>query len=36
MFSALTIAISFGSLALSGDPGTTSTGQLLLISLGCT
>jgi|HubBroStandDraft_1064217.scaffolds.fasta_scaffold491645_2 hypothetical protein len=36
MFSALTIAISFGLLALSGDPGTTSTGQLLLISLGCT
>ncbi len=36
MFSALTTGSSFGSLALSGHPGTASMGQLLLISLGCT
>ena len=36
MFSALTTGTSFGSLALSGHPGTASMGQLLLISLGCT
>jgi predicted RND superfamily exporter protein len=35
-FSALTTATSFGSLALSGHPGTTSMGELLLISLACT
>ena len=27
---------AFGSLALSGHPGTASMGELLLISLGCT
>ena len=27
---------AFGSLALSGHPGTASMGVLLLISLGCT
>jgi hypothetical protein len=36
VFSALTTATSFGSLALSGHPGTASMGELLLISLGCT
>ena len=36
MFSALTTATAFGSLALSGHPGTASMGVLLLISLGCT
>jgi uncharacterized protein len=36
MFSALTTGTSFGSLALSGHPGTASMGLLLLISLGCT
>jgi hypothetical protein len=36
MFSALTTGTSFGSLALSGHPGTASMGELLLISLGCT
>jgi predicted RND superfamily exporter protein len=35
-FSALTTGTSFGSLALSGHPGTASMGELLLISLGCT
>jgi hopanoid biosynthesis associated RND transporter like protein HpnN len=35
-FSALTTGTSFGSLALSGHPGTASMGYLLLISLGCT
>ena len=36
MFSALTTGTAFGSLALSGHPGTASMGALLLISLGCT
>ena len=36
LFSALTTATAFGSLALSGHPGTASMGDLLLISLGCT
>ncbi len=36
MFSALTTGTAFGSLALSGHPGTASMGVLLLISLGCT
>ncbi len=36
VFSALTTATAFGSLALSMHPGTASMGTLLLISLGCT
>jgi hopanoid biosynthesis associated RND transporter like protein HpnN len=36
VFSALTTGSAFGSLALSGHPGTASMGTLLLISLGCT
>jgi hypothetical protein len=36
LFSALTTSTAFGSLALSGHPGTASMGVLLLISLGCT
>jgi len=36
LFSALTTGTAFGSLALSGHPGTASMGELLLISLGCT
>ena len=36
IFSALTTATAFGSLALSRHPGTASMGDLLLISLGCT
>ena len=36
MFSALTTATAFGSLALSRHPGTASMGTLLLLSLGCT
>jgi hopanoid biosynthesis associated RND transporter like protein HpnN len=36
LFSALTTGTAFGSLALSGHPGTASMGKLLLISLGCT
>jgi uncharacterized protein len=36
LFSALTTGTAFGSLALSGHPGTSSMGVLLLISLGCT
>ncbi len=36
LFSALTTGTAFGSLALSGHPGTASMGTLLLISLGCT
>ncbi len=36
LFSALTTATAFGSLALSGHPGTATMGTLLLISLGCT
>jgi hypothetical protein len=35
-FSALTTGTAFGSLALSGHPGTASMGVLLLISLSCT
>jgi hopanoid biosynthesis associated RND transporter like protein HpnN len=35
-FSALTTGTAFGSLAVSGHPGTASLGTLLLISLGCT
>jgi hopanoid biosynthesis associated RND transporter like protein HpnN len=35
-FSALTTGTAFGSLALSGHPGTASMGHLLLLSLGCT
>jgi uncharacterized protein len=34
-FSAPTTGTAFGSLALSGHPGTASMGALLLISLGC-
>ena len=36
VFSALTTATAFGSLALSRHPGTASMGTLLLLSLGCT
>jgi hopanoid biosynthesis associated RND transporter like protein HpnN len=36
LFSALTTGTAFGSLALSGHPGTASMGELLLVSLGCT
>jgi hopanoid biosynthesis associated RND transporter like protein HpnN len=36
LFSALTTATAFGSLALSKHPGTASMGRLLLLSLGCT
>jgi predicted RND superfamily exporter protein len=36
LFSALTTATAFGSLAASAHPGTASMGTLLLISLGCT
>ncbi len=36
LFSALTTGTAFGSLALSGHPGTASMGDLLLVSLGCT
>jgi hopanoid biosynthesis associated RND transporter like protein HpnN len=36
LFSALTTATAFGSLALSHHPGTASMGKLLLLSLGCT
>jgi hypothetical protein len=36
LFSALTTATAFGSLALSQHPGTASMGELLLISLACT
>src|SRR5439155_25801211 len=36
LFSALTTGTAFGSLALSGPPGTASMGTLLLISLSCT
>lgn len=36
LFSALTTGTAFGSLALSGHPGTASMGKLLLISLCCT
>jgi hopanoid biosynthesis associated RND transporter like protein HpnN len=36
VFSALTTGTAFGSLALSGHPGTASMGVLLLISLACT
>ncbi len=36
LFSALTTATAFGSLALSHHPGTASMGKLLLMSLGTT
>ena len=36
IFSALTTATAFGSLALSPHRGTASMGTLLLVSLGCT
>jgi hopanoid biosynthesis associated RND transporter like protein HpnN len=36
LFSALTTATAFGSLALSAHPGTASMGALLLLSLGST
>ncbi len=36
VFSALTTGTAFGSLALSAHPGTSSMGELLLLSLGCT
>ncbi len=36
LFSALTTATAFGSLALSAHPGTASMGRLLLLSLGAT
>ena len=36
LFSALTTATAFGSLALSRHPGTASMGDLLLLSLGST
>jgi len=36
LFSALTTATAFGSLALSRHPGTASMGALLMLSLGCT
>ena len=36
VFSALTTGTAFGSLALSGHPGTSSMGVLLLLSLSCT
>ncbi|HUN44664.1 MAG TPA: MMPL family transporter [Acetobacteraceae bacterium] len=36
VFSAFTTGTAFGSLALSQHPGTSSMGELLLISLGCT
>nr|WP_294914857.1 MMPL family transporter [uncultured Neokomagataea sp.] len=36
LFSALTTATAFGSLAASAHPGTASMGRLLLMSLGCT
>ncbi|MBC7799173.1 MAG: MMPL family transporter, partial [Gemmatimonadaceae bacterium] len=36
VFSALTTATAFGSLALSEHPGTASMGALLLLSLACT
>ena len=36
LFSALTTATAFGSLALSHHPGTASMGRLLLLSLLCT
>lgn len=36
LFSALTTATAFGSLATSAHPGTASMGRLLLMSLACT
>jgi hopanoid biosynthesis associated RND transporter like protein HpnN len=36
VFSALTTGTAFGSLAMSGHPGTASMGALLLLSLGAT
>jgi len=36
VFSALTTSVAFGSLWLSGHPGTASMGELLILSLVCT
>ena len=36
IFSAMTQAIAFGSLWLSSDPGTSSMGKLMALSLLCT
>jgi predicted RND superfamily exporter protein len=36
LFAALTDLEAFGALAVSGHPGTSSMGVMLLISLGCT
>jgi uncharacterized membrane protein YdfJ with MMPL/SSD domain len=36
MFSAMTQAAAFGSLWLSSDPGTSSMGKLMMLSLLCT
>lgn len=36
VFSAMTTATAFGSLWLSGDPGTSSMGQLMTLALACT
>ena len=36
LYSALTTGSAFGTLALSGHPGTASMGLLLLTSLACT
>jgi predicted RND superfamily exporter protein len=36
MFSAMTTATAFGSLCLSSDPGTSSMGKLMALSLLCT
>ena len=36
LFSGLTTATAFGSLAISAHPGTASMGRLLLLSLACT
>jgi hypothetical protein len=36
MFSALATATAFGSLWLSGDPGTSSMGALMALALLCT
>jgi uncharacterized protein len=36
VFSAMTTATAFGSLWLSGDPATSSMGQLMALSLVCT
>jgi len=36
VFSAMTTAIAFGSLSLSGQPGTSSMGKLMALALVCT